>query len=166
MKKSHRPCKFCTFFSLPLFKKLVPPPTQFFAIFSPHLSPPPLNKRRRLETMCIHLKISEKILALLLCYRWNVLIFFECFYCCLPFLMWFFVNIFTHFYDQIKHKAGNRFYPPTNNNKPMKTLQTKQPKGLLSFCDVKIFGWFTHIGCKRTRFRISCISHGFMLRTI
>ena len=52
------------------------------------------------------------------------LCFFECFYYCLPFSICFFVKIFFHFYDQIKHKAGNMFYSPTNNNKTMETLQT------------------------------------------
>ena len=39
--------------------------------------------------------------------------------------MFFLVNIFPHFYDQIKHKAGSRFHP-TKTNKPMETLQAKQ----------------------------------------
>ena len=38
----------------------------------------------------------------------------------------FFLKIFPYFYDQIKHKAGNRFYLPTKNNKPIETLQIKQ----------------------------------------
>ena len=51
--------------------------------------------------------------------------FFECFYCCLPRSIWFFVKIFPHFYDQIKHKADNRLHPPTGNKKPMESLQTE-----------------------------------------
>ena len=33
-------------------------------------------------------------------------------------------------------------------------------KGLLNLWEVKISGWFTHIGYKRTRFRISCAWYG------
>lgn len=32
----------------------------------------------------------------------------------------------SHFYDKIKHKAGNKLYLSSKNNKPMETLQTKQ----------------------------------------
>ena len=94
------------------------------------------------------------------CPCWNILMFFECFYCCLPILMCFFVKIFPHFHDQIKHKRGNRLYSHTKNNKHMESLQTKQTKGLLNLWEVKISGWFTHIGFKRTRFRISCAWYG------
>ena len=94
------------------------------------------------------------------CPCWNILMFFECFYCCLPILMCFFVKIFPHFHDQIKHKRGNRLYSHTKNNKHMESLQTKQTKGLLNLWEVKISGWFTHIGYKRTRFRISCAWYG------
>ena len=37
-----------------------------------------------------------------------------------------FVRIFLHFYDQVRHKAGDWFYSPTKNNKPMKVIQTKK----------------------------------------
>ena len=48
-------------------------------------------------------------------------------------------------YDQIKHNASNRFYHPNNNNKFMENLEAKQ---LDNFWEVKIFGWFTHIGLR------------------
>ena len=38
----------------------------------------------------------------------------------------FFEKVFSYFYDWIKQKAGNKLYPPTENNKAMETLQTKQ----------------------------------------
>ena len=46
-----------------------------------------------------------------------------CFLSVFPCLIWFFVKIFPHFYNQIKHKADNRFYPPNKNKKPME-IQT------------------------------------------
>ena len=41
-------------------------------------------------------------------------------------LIWLFVKIFPNFYNKIKHKAGNRFHPPIENNKPMENFQIKQ----------------------------------------
>ena len=96
------------------------PPTQFFGI---HRFPTPSKKEGGLETMRIYLKIYEIISASFYVFT---LEHFECVYCCLPFLIWFFVKIFAHFYNQIKHKAGNRFYTSNKNNKSMETLQTKQ----------------------------------------
>ena len=83
----------------------------------------------------------------------------ECFYG-FPCLICFFVRIFPHFYDQMKHKAGNRFYPPNKNNKPMETRQTKQRAA--QFLVSQNFWWFTHIGHKRTQFRTSCVWYGFI----
>ena len=37
------------------------------------------------------------------------------------------------FYDKIKCKADNRFYPPTKNNKPWTLFKPNKLKGLLSF---------------------------------
>ena len=59
--------------------------------------------------------------SLFVCSRWIILMFSECFYCCLSFLILFFVKIFPHFHDQTKLRAENRFCPPSDNNKPMET---------------------------------------------
>ena len=59
----------------------------------------PFKKEERLVTMCILLKIYEIILPLFVCTRWNILMFCECFYCCLLSLICFFKKIFPHFYD-------------------------------------------------------------------
>ena len=61
-----------------------------------------------------------------MCSRWNILMFFECFCCYFLCLIWLFVKIFPNFYNKIKHKAGNRFHPPIENNKPMENFQIKQ----------------------------------------
>ena len=100
-----------------------------------------------------------------MCPCYNILMFFKCFYC-FPCLIWFFEKIFPHFYNQIKHKAGNRFYPPNKNNKLIEILQTTQTKRQRNLWEFKIFVCFTHIGYKRTHFRISCVSHPFILCTI
>ena len=88
------------------------------------------------ETMYIHLKIYE-----IIC----------CFYCCFQCFIWFFVKIFLHFYNQTKHKVGNRFYTATKSNKLMETLQIKQTLSQ-NFRVV-----YAHIGNMRTNF-ISVVS--------
>ena len=92
---------------------------------------------------------------------------FECFYYSFSCMIWYFVKIFLHFYEQIKHKVGNRFYPPiTKITKPWKLFKPNKVKGLLNFWEVKVFGWFTHIGCKRTQLKISWFWLSFILHTI
>ena len=115
--------------------------------------------------MYIHLKIYEIIFASFWV-LWNILLFFESFYCCLSYSLWISVKVFPHFYDHIKQQADNRVHPPTKNNKAMKTFQTNKPKRLLRFWEVKDFGWFKHIRDKKTHFRIICDWHDFILRTI
>ena len=47
-----------------------------------------------------------------------------------------FVKVLPHFYNQIKHKIENRFYPPKENNKPMENVQTKGFFYCLEKCQV------------------------------
>ena len=47
-----------------------------------------------------------------------------------------FVKVLPHFYNQIKHKIENRFYPPKENNKPMENVQTKGFLYCLEKCQV------------------------------
>ena len=74
---------------------------------------------------CIHLKIHEITFVSFCMFLLEYFHVFECFYCCLPRLICFFVKIFPHFYEEIKHKTGNRFHSPTGNNKLMESLQTQ-----------------------------------------
>ena len=76
--------------------------------------------------MCIYLDIYETTFVSFCVFRWNILIFFECFYRFLPCLILVFVKSFPLFYEQMKLKAGKRSHPPTKNKKHIETLQTKQ----------------------------------------
>ena len=54
--------------------------------------------------------------------------FFECFYCYLPCLIWFFTKTRNfHFYDQIKPKADTKFNPPIKCEQQTR-LETSQTK--------------------------------------
>ena len=58
-----------------------------------------------------------------------------------------FCKDFSHFNDQIKHKAGNRFYLLSNNKKNHENSSNQtNVKG--SFWVVKIFGWFKYLVIK------------------
>ena len=83
---------------------------------------------------CIHLKIHEITFVSFCMFLLEYFYVFECFYCCLSRLIWFFVKIFTHFYEQIKHKTGDRFHS-TGNNKLMESLQTQT-----NLKDCSVFG--------------------------
>ena len=76
----------------------------------------------------------------------NSLMFFECFYCCLPCSIWIFVKIFPYFYEQIKRRQAIGSILPPRITSPWKHFKSNKPKGLRSFWKVKILGWFIHIG--------------------
>ena len=89
----------------------------------------PLQKRSGLNNMCN--VYSPKNLWNNVCLLFCVPVvtswcFFNVFtaFCC--FWYDFFITFSPHFYEQIKHKAGNRFYRPISNDKPIKTLKTKE----------------------------------------
>ena len=133
MKKSYHPYKFWIFsfishtiFLWWLFLKigpLLPDALEFsFTLL-------PLQKRSGLNNMCnvYSPKNLWNNVCLLLCVPVGTFwCFFNVFtaFCC--FWYDFFITFFPHFYEQIKHKAGNRFYRPINNDKPIKTLKTKE----------------------------------------
>ena len=127
----------------------------------------PFKKGEELETISTHLKIYKTIFA---CFCVFPLEHFDIFWMFLLlfaiFNIYGFFKTFPLFYDQIKHKGGNRLYSLTKNNKPWKLFKPNKREGLLSFWEFKILGWFTHIVYKKTRFRISCVWHEFILRTI
>ena len=75
--------------------------------------------------MCIHLQIYEIIFVSFCVFLLENFYVFWMFLLFSKFAM-IFVRIFPHFYNQIKYKAGNRFYPPKKNSKPMEICQTKQ----------------------------------------
>ena len=108
-------------FSPDNFLKVGSPPTQFFRILIP-----PFRKGVRLGTVCIHLKIYEIIFASFYVFQLEHFDVFWMFLLFLPILIWLFVKILPHFFDNVKHKTGNKFYPPTKSNKPMESLQIKQ----------------------------------------
>ena len=129
-------------FSRPLspwwfLKSWSPPPTQFTKFsFSP------FKQRRRGEgrNSVYSPKNLWNNIPLFCVFPLEHIYVFWIFLLLFPMLDKVFCKDFTTFYNQIKHKAGNRFHPPTKNNKPMDTLQTKQSKGLHNFWEVKIFG--------------------------
>ena len=95
------------------FKKTVSLPTQFSQLYQ-FSFPPSIKGEGLVGTMCVHLQVYEIIFVSFLC-SWKP----WCFLSVFPYLIWLFVKIFPHFYNQIKHKADNRFYPPNKNNKSM-----------------------------------------------
>ena len=66
-------------------------------------------------------------------------------------------------YDR-RQAVGSIF--PLGITNPLKLFKPKKPKGLLSFWEIKIFGWFVHISYKRTQFRISCVSQLYITHDI
>ena len=64
-------------------------PTKVFRNFISSLK----NCVRVWETMCICVKLYVTIFEYFWCSCWSLLMFFECFYCCWPCLVWFFVTI-------------------------------------------------------------------------
>ena len=152
MKKFHHLYKFCIFslpssFALIIFQVLGSSSTKLFEFLIP-----PIQKR----TWVRNNLYSPKNIWNNICFFWVFPLehFDVVFYSCLLLDMVFVKNL-PHFYGQIKQKADNRFHFPTKNNK----LIESQIKGLLTFWEVKFFGWFTHIGYKRIQFRMSCAWH-------
>ena len=152
MEKSHRPYKFCIVL-LPSpwgFIKLTPSSCPIFWDFHPIFP----SIKKGLQTMYINLKICWIIFISFCVFPLEHFhVFFKCFYCRLSFLIWFFVNIFPQFYYQIKHKAGNSFYLPTNNKR---THGNSSNQTKLKACSVSVM----------SNFRISCVWHCFILRII
>ena len=96
-----------------------------FSIYPIFILPPRKKDRGFLGTVFIHLQIFELIFVSFCVFP---LQYFDDFWMILLFSMFDMVccKDFSTFLKQMKHKAGNRFYPPNKNNKSMGTLQTKQ----------------------------------------
>ena len=127
MKKITSPPQILYFLSLLFFwldkllKNSFPPPIQFFQIFIPLF-----KKGRTLETMFMHLKIYNVIIVSFCVFVLEHFDVFKMFLLLLAmFHVVFCIKTFPHFYDQIKHRVGSKFYPPTKNNKHMQTIETK-----------------------------------------
>ena len=91
--------------------------------------------------------------------------FFECFLQMLAMFNLFFVEIFRIFMTkQNTRKAISSIL--RRITKPLNFFKQNNRKGMFSLCEVKICGWFTDIGYKRTQFRSSYAWHGFILCTI
>ena len=106
-----------------LFKKLV---YSSFPIFY-KFQPPSLIKEGGVEIMCIHLKIHEIIFVSFCEFSLGHFDVFRLFLLLFSIFDMAFCKNVLHFYNHIKHKAEKkRFYPPTNNNNLVKTLQIKQ----------------------------------------
>ena len=91
-----------------------------------------------------NLKIINNIWQFL-CLAGGAFWIFECFYNCLPCLIWFFTKTQNfHFHDQIKQKICNKVHPSikweiTNPNGNFSNqINLKE----LSFSDVKVLWWF------------------------
>ena len=113
------------------FKKFIPI-LPIFGSLPPHPPHPSFQKRRG----TINLKNPKNL--------WNNICLFLCvpvgaFWCFLNVFtavftaIWFFLKTFSHFYDRIKHKAGNSSILPHRVRTPWKLFKPKIPKDLLSF---------------------------------
>ena len=128
---------------------IVPPPTSYLILLIPI---PPFQIKENYEiifvSFCVFLLESFDVF-------WIFLLLFSM-------LIWFFVKISPHFYNQIKQGS---FILPKRITKPGTLFNPNKPKGLFNFCEVKIFGCVTHISVQ-DQFRISCVWHGFIFCTI
>ena len=143
------------------FKKLALPPTQFFGIFIPSF-----KKGGWLETICISLKIYETIFAsfcVLLMEHFDFFLMILLLFA--VFDMVFCKDFPTFLWTNKTRQAVGSILPPKITSL-WKLFKLNTPTGLLSSWEVKTFGWFTHIGYKRTQFRVSFVWHGFILCTI
>ena len=128
---------------------IVPPPTSYLILLIPI---PPFQIKENYEiifvSFCVFLLESFDVF-------WIFLLLFSM-------LIWFFVKISPHFYNQIKQGS---FILPKRITNPCTLFNPNKPKGLFNFCEVKIFGCVTHISVQ-DQFRISCVWHGFIFCTI
>ena len=128
---------------------IVPPPTSYLILLIPI---PPFQIKENYEiifvSFCVFLLESFDVF-------WIFLLLFSM-------LIWFFVKISPHFYNQIKQGS---FILPKRITNPCTLFNPNKPKGLFNFCEVKIFGCVTHSSVQ-DQFRISCVWHGFIFCTI
>ena len=162
--KWKKPITLITFeFSLPsspfgfpcwVFKELVLRSTHF-PLFQ-------TNRSGSLETMCVHLKIYEIISDSFCVFPLEHFDVFECFYSCwlcsnMVFCKDHFVMTTLLWPNKTKGRQYIPFYHREYQSKP------KTSKELLSFWEDNISGWFTHIGYKKTQFRIRYVLHAIIL---
>ena len=128
---------------------IVLPPTSYLILLIPI---PPFQIKENYEiifvSFCVFLLESFDVF-------WIFLLLFSM-------LIWFFIKISPHFYNQIKQGS---FILPKRITNPCTLFNPNKPKGLFNFCEVKIFGCVTHISVQ-DQFRISCVWHGFIFCTI
>ena len=128
---------------------IVLPPTSYLILLIPI---PPFQIKENYEiifvSFCVFLLESFDVF-------WIFLLLFSM-------LIWFYVKISPHFYNQIKQGS---FILPKRITNPCTLFNPNKPKGLFNFCEVKIFGCVTHISVQ-DQFRISCVWHGFIFCTI
>ena len=98
------------------------------------------------KTMCICVKLYVTIFEYFWCSCWSLLMFFECFYCCWPCLMWFFVtisqtktsHIFMTKYNKRQAIEVQSFIEKTE--KLRKIFRPNKPKDQVNFWEIKILG--------------------------
>ena len=111
--------------------------------------------------MCIPLKICEIVFVsfcVFLLEHFDIFCMFLLMLAIIGMVIWFFIKTFAHFYEQIKTRQIISFIISPRATNPQKLSKLNKPKELFSFWEVKIFGWFTHYGYKRSQFRISYVS--------
>ena len=89
-----------------------------------------LSKKREQKTMCIHLKIQKIVSDSFCVFSLEHFDIFGMFLLLLAVLNMIFCKDFpgqnfTHFYNQIKLKAGNRLHPPNKNKNTWKLFKAK-----------------------------------------